>query len=183
MKPFLFKLLTVFVISGTLFSCQKDGATGPAGPAGPAGPMGPQGVSGNANVITYTYSSQTFTGALNLLLTNMSQARIDSGIVLVYYNPSTEVSTAWYSCPGVGSGGSYNTRFFYYQTGTSPSVYTVAIRALTLSGGGYPSPLTFTKTKVVIIATAAIANGGRYGGSLPDLTDYLSVKKYFALNE
>jgi hypothetical protein len=64
--------LAVIVFSTVLFSCAKDGATGPAGaggatgPAGPAGPIGPGGATGSTNVIysnwiTSPYSSRDTT--------------------------------------------------------------------------------------------------------------------------
>lgn len=178
MKQHFCRLLLLAGLVFLVSSCQK-GDAGPAGATGPAGPVGPQGVAGNANVITYTYASQTFTSSLSLLLTNISQGRIDSSLLLCYYNPSTEVVTAWYPCPGFGSAGAYQTRFFWYQTGTAPSTYTVSIRTLTPAGASYTSALTFTKIRVIIASSSAILTGGRT--QQLNINDYQSVKAYFNL--
>jgi hypothetical protein len=178
MKQNFAKLLLFAGLIFLVSSCKK-GDAGPAGATGPAGPVGPQGIAGNANVIAYTYGSQTFTGALNLLLTNISQARIDSSLVLCYYNPSTEAASAWYPCPGFGSSGAYQTRLFWYQTNTAPSTYTVSIRILTPAGASYSSALTFTKIRVIIASSSAILTGGRTRQL--NTADYQSVKEYFNL--
>ena len=65
--------MLLLITSLIFISCQKeDGAMGPQGPAGPAGPQGPPGaqgatgpqgpigMSGNANVMQYTYGAQNF---------------------------------------------------------------------------------------------------------------------------
>ena len=67
MEKTLFKFM-LLITTLTFISCQKEeGPPGPQGPAGPVGPRGPQGVqgatgpqgpigiSGNANVMQYTY--------------------------------------------------------------------------------------------------------------------------------
>jgi hypothetical protein len=178
------KLIIFFFILVLSASCKK-GDTGPAGAAGPAGATGatgaagPQGVAGNANVITYTYASQTFTGLLNLTLTNISQGRVDSSLVLVYFNPSDQAATAWYPCPGLGSNGAYDTRYLIYQTGTSPSTYTVALRTMTLAGAAYTTAVTFAKVRVILASSSSILTGGRSSQPAVDLSDYNAVKKYY----
>lgn len=156
-------LIAALVLLTTIVSCKK-GDTGPAG---------------NANVIQYNFSSQTFTGVLNLTLSNISQGKIDSSMVLIYYNPSTEAATAWYAVPGLGSGGLYETRYFLYQTSTSPSIYTLSIRTNKPDGTGtYASALTFTKTRVFIVPASTILPGGRQAAPV-DYSDYYAVKKYY----
>ena len=180
MRKKIYRLSLVFVCALSLIACKK-GDEGPAGATGPAGPAGPQGVPGNANIILYNFGPQTFTGATSYVLSNLSRGRVDSSLVLVYYNPSTEAETAWYPCPGGGSGGAYETRFFIYQSSIAPSRYTLGLRAITPAGASYPNPLTFNKLRVIIALTSSILPGGRSSQPAVDYTDYYAVKKYFNL--
>ncbi|MDB5247736.1 MAG: hypothetical protein JWQ40_2130 [Segetibacter sp.] len=204
-----FVLLTIIIFG--LISCAKEGPPGPAGPAGPQGspgaqgpggpggsggpagpggptgpqgpqgPAGPQGVAGNANVVTYTYTSQTFTGSKDYLLTNISRGRIDSSFILVYYNPSTESETTWYPSPGPGSVGTYQTRYFIYQYSTTPSTYSLGLRVLTPNASGpYTSPVTFVKLKIVVVLSSSILPGGR---TAFNWSDYNWTKRYLNLRD
>jgi hypothetical protein len=185
--------LAVIVFSAVLISCSKDGATGPAGangatgpagPAGPTGPVGPQGVSGNANVVSYTYGSKTFTSSVDYLMTNMPQSRIDSSIVLAYYNPSTEAATAWYQVPGAGSTASYEVRNFWYQTATAPtSVYTMGVRTYNHDGSANAVSKTFTKFRIFVVAASSILPGGRQTKPAIDLNDYNAVCEYLGVSK
>lgn len=156
-------LIAALVLLTTIVSCKK-GDTGPAG---------------NANVIQYNFGSQTFTGVLNLTLSNISQGKIDSSMVLIYYNPSTETSTAWYPVPGLGSGGLYEMRYLIYQGTPSPSSYIISLRANKPDGSGtYASALTFTKIRVFIVPASSVLPGGRQAAPV-DYSDYYAVKKYY----
>ena len=96
---------------GTPISLQgPTGATGAKGATGPAGPTGPQGPEGNANVIvdTFTvtasadwlynsqYSFETspgsyveyFTRYYDVELSQLTQAFLNTGMVLLYFNPN-----------------------------------------------------------------------------------------------
>ncbi|MGN6291518.1 MAG: hypothetical protein ACTHMV_02150 [Chitinophagaceae bacterium] len=144
------------------------------------GDVGPQGPTGNADVKMFTFSSQTFTGALNLKLpVGLTQGYIDSSLVLVYYNPSNEAATAWYPCPGLGSSGAYETRYLIYQSSPTPEEWTLSIRLMKPDGSGpYTSAVTFTKIRVVFAPASSIQTGR----SAPiDLNDYYAVKNYFNL--
>ena len=136
-------------------ACSKEGATGPQGPAGT---NGTNGTDGNANVTVYNFGSKTFTGSTTYVIPNLLQADVDNGIILAYYNPSTEAATAWYACPGFGSTGTYNTRYFFYQTSTTPSTYTMGVRLLNADGTNYASSVTFTKFKIIIAPAGTIVN-------------------------
>lgn len=161
-----FSLLLAAAITMTAFnSCEK----------GDEGPMG------NADVTVYNYGTQTSVGgSLNYTLT-ISKERIDSSLVLVYYNPSTESPSAWYPVPGTGSSGAFDTRYFIYQTATTPlSQYTLAVRLMSPGGTPYATPVTFTKLKLIIAPASTILAGGRTAQPY-DVNDYNSVKRYFNL--
>jgi hypothetical protein len=185
-------LFSIICLSFLLVKCGKDGAVGPAGnpgdkgatgaqgPGGPTGPAGPQGSKGNANVLMYTFGSQTFTGACNYTI-NISKGKIDSSLVLVYYNPEPEAESAWYPVPGLGSGAMYETRFFIYQTSVTPSIYTVNVRLVKLDGSGfYPTPVTFRKLRVIIASASTITTTGL---SPFNRNYYNSVKQYYHLSD
>lgn len=152
------------------------------------GDAGPEGPKGNADVTVYNFGQTTFTGAVSLVLNNISQGRMDSSLMLAYYNPSTEAATAWYPIPGSGSGGIYETRYFTYQSATTPvSVYTFGLRAIKPDGTAYTTPLTFKKIKIIIAPASVVIAGGRQMSgvsTLPvDVNDYHAVCQYYGISE
>jgi hypothetical protein len=150
MKQAKFIMLALFLAA--LFSnCSKEGPQGPAGVQGPQGPQGvkgdpgPQGVPGNSNVILYNFASRTFTTLTSYQIT-IDPGKVDSSIVLAYFNPAGEVATAWYPIPGLGNSGFFQSRSFIYQVSTSPSVYSLTVRLLNANGtGDYNTPVTWAK--------------------------------------
>lgn len=166
MKYYLFAFLLLSFIA-----CKK-------GDDGPAGPQG------NASVTMYTFESQSFVGLLRLYLKDISPGRIDSSLILVYYNPVTEATTAWYPSPGAGSATMYQTRFYLYQSSASPSIYELSLLTLDLKGFSYPNPVTFRKIRVIIAPAATILPGGRQSSSPPvNYADYYAVLRYYHLSE
>ncbi|HEY9559691.1 MAG TPA: hypothetical protein VIR29_02755, partial [Anseongella sp.] len=151
-------LTTLLIAAFTISSCEKEGPAGPEGPQGeqgaqgeqgPQGPQGPVGDDGNANVILYEFGAKTFTNTLAMTFT-VAKEIVDNSLILVYYNPANEASSTWYPIPGIGSNGNYQTRYFLYQTSSSPSIYTMAIKVMKPDGSAvYGSPLTFKKIKVI----------------------------------
>jgi hypothetical protein len=166
-------LLVCLVSALVLMSCSKDGETGSTGPAGPAGEPG------NANVTVYNFGSRTFTGTTTFTIP-VSQGRVDSSIVLAYYNPSTEVASAWYPIPGMGSLGVYETRFVFYQS--TPPNYLFAVR---LTTGGttnqHPTAVTFTKTRVFIVPASTLISGRN--SPAVDVADYHAVCRFYNISE
>jgi len=176
-------ILNFFLVSTllvTFTSCSKDGD---AGAAGKDGAPGAPGKDGNANITAFTFTNKTFTGALDLEIPNITQGFVDSSMLLVYYNPSNESPTAWYTIPGMGSLNSFDTRMFLYQTATSPSKYSLGIRLLKPDGSGaYASPVTFTKIRVFFAKiTTTVPLSGRSTSPRLDYTDYFSVCRYYNL--
>ncbi|RYF91319.1 MAG: hypothetical protein EOO03_01640 [Chitinophagaceae bacterium] len=167
------KQLMALLVTASLFmtACEKGGD-------------GAQGPMGNADVTVYNYPTQTTSsGSLNYTLT-ISKEKLDSSLVLVYYNPSTETSSAWYPVPGIGPTANYETRYFIYQTATTPnSQYTLAVR-LTQPANAlvYTGTTTFTKLKIVIAPASQVLAGGRMAAPY-DVNDYYSVKNYFGLED
>lgn len=136
-----------------------QGAPGPSGPQGAVGPQGPRGPQGDQGpqgpgAIAFELGPTTFTGAVSLSF-EASRELVDRSAISVYYHPSAEAETAWYQAPGFGSGALYAVRYFVFQSGTSPSTYSVGLRTLKPdSSESYPSALTFTKVKVVLTPTS-----------------------------
>ncbi|MFT3677016.1 MAG: hypothetical protein QM781_14065 [Chitinophagaceae bacterium] len=172
MKTLRFPALITMSLLLLMTSCKK-GDTGPAGQ------------DGNANVRLYTYSNITFTGVYNLQLSGISQGLMDSSMVLIYYNPSNEVATSWYPVPGLGSSSAYDMRYLLYQSSTSPSIYTISLRAMLPNGSGsYASQLTFTKVRVFLVPASSVTVGGRGiadSESILNREDYYSVCRYFSI--
>lgn len=188
MKKHLALCALAAVLLSASISCKK-GDTGPAGTNGTNGTNGKDGQNGkdgkngNANVIELVYGSRTFTGiqAYDFPAT-VTPGMIDSSIIQVYYNPSTEVSTSWYFCPGLGSGGTYETRCFTYQSQVSPTVITsLSVRLMNPNGSGsYATAVTFTKLRVLIIPASSVTT---LTGKGIDLKDYSAVRQAFQLND
>lgn len=179
-------MLLVLLFSTVLFnySCKKGdpgakGDTGPAGAIGATGPQGPSGVAGNANVTQYTYQSVTFTTNKDYVITNITQAKIDSSLILAYY--MTNGSTAWYPVGGIGPSGYYFTR--YYVWPATPTSFYFSVRLLTTTNSEYTSAVTFTKFRIIIATASSILNLRRKGQVLPDVNDYESVRQYYNLPE
>ncbi|MGS2739003.1 hypothetical protein [Sinomicrobium sp. M5D2P17] len=173
----------VFFLSIGLAACSdgEDGIDGIDGEQGEQGPQGPSGEDGNANIVLYEFGEQTFTNLLSLEL-SVSTETVDNSLIMVYYNPSNENSTAWYSVPGLGSNNSYQTRFYIYQTSTDPSIYTLAIRTLQPDGSGsYGSEVNFTRIKV-IFAEASSIQSAKTENQI-DLRDYKAVKDFYGLQD
>jgi len=164
MKKLQILLLAAFSLV-FLFSCEgEQGPAGPAGPQGikgdpgPTGPAGPQGVEGNANVTLYNYGMQTFTTNVYYYMTNMTKTRIDSCLVLAYYNTS---GASWYPVPGIGYGGYYITRNYWYQYSTSPtSTYQMIVTLYTFAGASYTSTVTWSKFKIYVVSPSFVTAGG-----------------------
>ncbi|HET9430186.1 MAG TPA: hypothetical protein VFO70_03365 [Chitinophagaceae bacterium] len=173
MKNLLTLTLASVLLIGIIPGCKKEN-TGPVGPPVP---------SDKVDVLTINYSSQTFTGTKNYVITNISKERIDSSLVLAYYNPATEDVTSWYPVPGSGPNAAYETRNFIYQSSTAPSAYTMGVRLMTPAGAAYGTQVTFTKFKIIIIRSATLVFAGRGGEPLVDLSDYYAVKAFFGLKD
>ncbi|RPD41599.1 hypothetical protein EG028_09845 [Chitinophaga barathri] len=156
--PFLLLIISLMAIS-----CKKDG------------PAGPAGKDGNANVTVFNFGSRVVTTASNYVLSGISRGRIDSSMVLAYYNPVPEDESAWYPVPGLGSLGAYETRYFISQTSND---YTFSVRLVTPAGAAYTTPVTFRKMRIFIVPANNVVNvNGRMAG--PDLKDYYAVKEFY----
>lgn len=185
MKTIKFLLIAV-VTTAFLVACEgpegpegPKGDTGATGATGLQGPAGPEGVSGNANVVLYEYDEMTFTSSVDYLLTDITQGRIDSSILLSYYNPSTEDATAWYPVPGTTS--TLVIRNFWWQTAIDPSTYTMTVRTHNWNGSLNTTSKTWTKFRIFVVLASAIETVG--AKSELDLDDYHSVCKYFGIKE
>jgi hypothetical protein len=158
------------------------GATGATGATGPQGPAGPQGPTGNANVTIYEFGSRTFLNNLNLAVP-ITREKMDSSFVLLYYNPEGEAVTAWYPIPGLGPGGQYDTRFFVFQSGTSPSTYTFGVRLINPStGSAYGAQVTWRKLRIFVVPATTI-NYLDSADPAIDLADYEAVIELLGIDE
>ena len=159
-----------------LFSCKEDKVT-----PGPAGTPRAKGEPGNANVVMYTYGSRTFSsGSQIYLIPNMTVDRMDSSIVLAYYNPSTESSTAWYAVPGIGPSGHYEARSLVYQGSANEYIY--SLRLLNVgTNTNYSNSVTFTKFRIIIAKASSIIPDARTQAI--DFNDYNAVKAFYNLSE
>ncbi len=173
-------MFTFFIAT---LSCKK----GETGPKGDEGPRGPQGISGNANVVMYSYNGPiSMTFGTDLLLSNLTQQKLDSSLVLAYYIPAA-YNTSWYPIPGLGGYGTsvpYQTIYdIHLSTGNK---FVFALRLFNPGFTAYNgSTVVFNKVKVIIAPASSIVPGGRRAGdsSVVDLSDYHAVMKYFNLTE
>lgn len=167
----MFRLLP-FIFVLILSACGKDGDAGPQGNAGK---------DGNADVTVFNFGAMTINGgAVNLTL-NITQGRMDSSFLLMYFNPEAEVASAWYPIPGLGSGAMYETRYLTYQSSPAgqPSQYTVAIRLMTPAGAVYPTAVKLRKLRIFVVPAGKLVNGRQ--ASPVDYKDYQAVLKYYGI--
>ncbi|MBA4242086.1 MAG: hypothetical protein C0448_15285 [Sphingobacteriaceae bacterium] len=164
--------IAVFALFATLVSCKKA----EKGDMGPAGPAGANGTNGNANVkilyfgkdsITTTRTSFYFSLSNPAVTSNM----LDSSAVLVYHLVD---NNAWYTTPGLGLAGYYESRFYTYSA--SKSLY---ISVYDPDGTPYTGPqVNILKFKVVLIPSSD------YKGSRKkpvDFNDYYATMNYYGL--
>lgn len=164
-------LLVIFTLFVSVSACKK-GDTGPEGP------------KGNADIMMYQFGSTTFTSAVNLTLSNLTPGKVDSSMILAYYNPVPEATSAWYPIPGSGSGGAYETRFFLYQPVTPSTTYNFGLRTIKPDGTGpYGIAVTFRKIKILFAPASSILAGGRGSQPAVDLNDYHAVMRHLNLPE
>ncbi len=188
----LFAIVTITMTIGTTIftSCSKgdDGAPGPQGTAGINGTNGIDGTNGtngtngingqdgNANVTVINFGSKTFSSSADYALPMLSKGMIDSSLILVYYNPSSESATAWYAVPGLGSSGTYETRYILTQI-SSASTLRIFLNKPDGSGS-YTGNVTFTKLKVIVAPGSTFINGKSTQPPV-DYNDYYAVCKFY----
>ncbi len=87
MKQFRSFLCVAAIFAIGLASCSKTGNTGPAGPAGPAGPDSVLSSGWISLTTTYNTTDSLYEGTVTA--SALSQAILDSGVILTYINFST----------------------------------------------------------------------------------------------
>lgn len=95
-----------------------------------------------------------------------SQAVVDKSVILIYYNPIPEASTAWYPVPGLGSGASYQIRYLVYQASPAPSMYTVSLRAAKPDGTSYNTLIELRKVRIIFAESTQVINAVNRGVNL-----------------
>lgn len=122
----------------------------------------------------------TFIGRKEYLITNITKGKIDSSLVLAYYNPSNEPATNWYPVPGSGLAGLYSTRFHKSQDATTTTTQRYSLNILSPDNTGvYLRPVTFNKFKIIIANASSIVKATTEIHL--DLSSYYDVKKYYKL--
>jgi hypothetical protein len=170
------RLLTMVLTVGALLltACGgTPGATGPAGATGVAGPQGPNGATGNANVQQYTFGSRTVTGNTTYVIPSITQAQLNSSIVLAYASSDG----FWFPVPGVGPGSAFLTTSAVNVTGGNMNVQFVQIN---YNGSSYATSVTWTAFRVIIAPASTVTPLSVNG---LDSSDYNAVRKHYNLPE
>lgn len=154
-----------------LSACSKEGDPGP---------KGEDGKNGNPEVTAYDFGPQTINGGALNLTYNMTQSKMDSSFLLVYYNPEAELASAWYAMPGLGSGAQYDTRYLTYA-GAQAGQYVLAVRLMALNGTAYGSSVKFRKLRMFVVPAVKIVNARQ--AAPVDFNDYHAVVKYYGITE
>ena len=163
-KCFLF--ITSSAILFMMFSCSAT--------------TGAKGTDGNANVIMYTFgSNSTSSGTMPMYTFPGDQTLMETSLILVYYKLNG--STIWYPAPGIGTSTDYVTRInFYLLTTNSIALY---IRLVTITDQSVPyTTLTiFEKTRIIVAPASTVTAMSLSGG--PDYSDCEAVMKYYGLKD
>ena len=175
-------IATIFVAFGLIFSsCKKDpgpkgdtGSQGPAGPAGTNGTNGINGTNGNANVVSSSITTASWTYVapsweMSFTYPAINQDILDNGAVLVYVKSGSN----YYQLPYTfypSSSYSRTYTFVHYLGGLK-----VFVTDSDLTQPTNPGTLTF---KVV-----AIAASGKMANPNLNYDDYNAVKKAFNLQD
>jgi hypothetical protein len=203
------RLLWVIVLGSIFFCCAKTGPQGATGPAGnngspgPVGPTGPQGPQGNANVLvdTFTltsadwswnslYSFSTGSGSYTSYFTRfhdatdslITQAILNTGLILVYFTPYQNNANQWeplpYSFLAFSSAYYYN---FVFET----FLYKVRLHYFYSANGSGSTPTNLSTTVIpnhsfkIIVVSGTIATGMHQAGVDP--ADWRQVSRYLNL--
>lgn len=170
MKKF-FPLSIMMYMTILCLSCKK----------GDKGDLGP---TGNADVTVYSFGSKSFSQAVDYELP-IPTGKLDSSLVLAYYNPSNEDASAWFSVPGTGSSNNYNTRSFFYAKNNSKTTTTFSVRLQQTNGSGpYNTSVTFRKFRIIVAPASNFVQVNSTGAKKSvDYSDYHAVLKHYNLSE
>ncbi|WP_232825994.1 hypothetical protein [Chitinophaga alhagiae] len=184
-------------------ACSKEGPAGPAGqqgntgapgpqgpqgpggatgPQGPAGPAGQQGAPGNANVTLYTFKNVKVKIGYQLHLTNLPKARMDSCMVLGYYNPAGEYSGTWYPIPGPGPGNAYWAVYNLVQVGGNMGLYGFNLKLQQPDGTAYNTEVIFNTVRIFVVPASSIIPLGKQAPAV-DVKDYEAVLKHYGFQD
>jgi len=202
MKNF-YLLFSIILGLSTILSCEgPEGPQGPQGTQGPAGlqgdqgpqgeqgPIGPQGVTGNANVVLYEYGSVNFTSVVSYLIPDMTVEKMDTTLVIGYFNPSEYDEDVWISLPGIVAINGNNYIIVNYMASFDADSYSMILTTLNVDGSLNASSKTWRKFRIFVIPASTVIPAGRIADVQTDLsnagidfTDYAAVCDYFGLSQ
>lgn len=199
MKNFYLFFLIVFALS-TILSCEgPEGPQGPQGPTGPQGaqgpqgeqgPIGPQGIAGNANVVLYVYGSANFTSTVSYLIPDMTVEKMDTSLVVGYFNPDEYDEDVWISLPGIVVIDGNNYIIVDYLASYDADNYNMILTTLNIDGSINSTPKTWRKFRIFVIPASTVVPAGRVADFESDLlntgidfTDYAAVCDYFGFSQ
>ncbi len=198
MKNFYF-LFAILVALFTITGC--EGPEGPQGPAGPQGnqgpqglegeqgPIGPQGITGNANVVLYEYGPATFSSVVSYLIPDMTVEKMDTTLVVGYFNPNEYDEDVWISLPGVVAINGTNYIIVNYLASYDADTYSMILTTLNVDGSLNATSKTWRKFRIFVIPASSVIPEGRMADSSADLShagidisDYQAFCDYFGFS-
>ncbi|MBR9998565.1 MAG: collagen-like protein [Cyclobacteriaceae bacterium] len=199
MKKVIF-LIGITAALCALYSC--EGPEGPEGPAGPQGlqglqgpqgeqgPMGPQGISGNADAILYDYGPVTFTSSVEYLIPDMSIEKLDSTLIVGYFNPSEYAEDVWISVPGVVAVNGVNYIVVNYLDSFNADSCRMILTTVNVDGTLNSTSKTWRKFRLFAIQASAVITGGRMADPVSgftlessDMNDHDAVCDHFGFSK
>lgn len=202
MKNF-YLLFSIILAFSVIISCEgpegPQGPQGPQGTQGPAGsqgeqgeqgPIGPQGMTGNANVVLYEYGSVNFTSVVSYLIPDMTVEKMDTTLVIGYFNPSEYDEDVWISLPGIVVINGNNYIIVNYMASFDADSYSMILTTLNVDGSLNTSSKTWRKFRIFVIPASTVIPAGRVADFQSDLsksgidfTDYTAVCDYFGFSQ
>lgn len=164
----------------------QQGLQGQQGAQGEQGPIGPQGITGNANVLLYEYGSTTFTSTVNYLIPDMTVEKMDTTLVVGYFNPNEYDEDVWISLPGIVAINGTNYIIVSYMASYDANTYSMILTTLNVDGSLNTASKTWRKFRIFVIPASSVLPGSRIADFNADLNqtgidynDHDAVCAYF----
>ena len=173
MKKTAISLLSIGAICALMLvsACKKE-----------VGQTGPSGKDGNANVKVFLFTDDTLGSGISIShILPITKGEADSSLFLFYYTTTANSSSTtnfWYTCPGLGIGGAYQTRPYIIANATNVEAN---INITNADASPYTGSTEYLPSvKIVMMKPSSFIVGKK---EAVDFSDYKATMQYLGLPE